>query len=108
MKKNTSSQLHDDSKPLVEIHMPSHINIELVQGNELRHYEIFTFLFSVMASIATGFWTARFLSVPNGSITSSAIVFTLISLLFLLTALYYRSKVYNGSVKRSASFKDFD
>ena len=95
-------------RPVIEIHIPSSIIIELVQGNELRHYEIFSSLFAVMLSVATGFWTARFLSGPNGSITGSALVFTIISILFLIAAIYYRSKVYNGSIKRTASFDDFE
>lgn len=97
----------NDGHTIVDVHMPRHISIELVQGNELRHYEIFFGLFSILASTATGFGTARALSGPNGALTASSIAFGGLALIFLLATLHFRKKVYNGSVVRSADLESF-
>ena|SRR3989344_4789853 len=96
-----------DNGTLVEVHMPRCLSVELVQGNDLRHYEIFIALFSVLASTATGFGTARALSGPNGALTASTLAFSVFALLFLCIALYLRQKIYNGDTVRSISLNSF-
>ncbi len=56
MKKNTEKTIVDSMK--VEIAFPECVRIELVQSNDLRHYEIFLWLVSLSASVASGFWVS--------------------------------------------------
>jgi len=39
---------------------PSELKLNMVQANELRHYELFQWLVVLLLSIAIGFWTAHF------------------------------------------------
>ncbi|RJQ36702.1 hypothetical protein C4552_02300 [Candidatus Parcubacteria bacterium] len=83
--------------------------MELVQANELRHYELFQWLVALIAPIAVGFWTAYAIE-PSQPLALwwSACVFTTLTVLFLGLALYYRRKVYHGSVVKSISLKDLN
>lgn len=96
---------------LVQIHMPAKVDVELVQANELRHYEISFALFSLLFSLASGFWTAYFLAdkqQPTGAVLASSIVFSVLTVLFFALALYQRSRVYGGTVKKSAPLTAFE
>ena len=92
----------------VEVRLPSEMHIELVQGNELRHYEVFFSLASISASVAVGFWIGYVTdNAQNPSLLWSALAFSGLAILSGITAFSYRRKVYNGSVTKIASFKDF-
>jgi hypothetical protein len=84
----------------VIVSFPGEIRNDLVQANELRHYEIFQWLLALIAPIASGFWIALINSDRDRGLLFSSIVFTLISLLFLGLAIYYRMKVYHSSIHR--------
>lgn len=93
---------------IVEVHFPDKISIELVQANELRHYEIFTWSASLLATIATGFWTAYFTTNPRSNqlfwtAVSAAIVFAA----SLSIAIYYRRKVYHDSLIKTTTLNEF-
>lgn len=90
----------------VVLHLPDRIGIELVQANELRHYELFNWLVGINSSIAVGFWTA-FVNENTSALGWSAGAFTAITILFLILALIYRRKVYHGNVERSLCLGDF-
>lgn len=93
---------------LVEVHFPDKISIELVQANELRHYEIFTWSASILATIAAGFWTAYFTTNPKSNqLLWTAIAFSILFIVFLAAALYYRSKVYHGSLTKTSTLSEF-
>lgn len=95
---------------MVEISLPSLIQIELVQGNELRHYEIFSWLASGALSVAVGFWTALATVTAesaNKPLLGSAIAFTGLMLFSIGIAHHYRSKMYNGKIKKAVSFDKF-
>lgn len=86
----------------VLVSFPEELKLELVQANELRHYELFQWLVTILLPMAAGFWTAYFTveGTPSALIWSAS-VFTLISALFIWLAFYYRKKVFYGSVKKS-------
>ncbi len=91
----------------VEVKIPARISIELVQGNELRHYEIFFSLFSISASTATGFLTALASSPENGALRASSIALTIFALIFLGAVVYYNFKLRGKSIKRTTFLDSF-
>lgn len=94
--------------PTVEVGMPSVMRIELVQGNELRHYEIFFSLASLCASTATGFWTSFFSATENDiSLFFSALSFSLLALFSGGLAVHYRRKVFDGKTCKSLPLNKF-
>ncbi|MBI4155727.1 MAG: restriction endonuclease subunit S [Candidatus Zambryskibacteria bacterium] len=97
-------QSHKDT--IVKIHFPDEISIELVQANELRHYEIFTWSASLLATIAVGFWTAYFTTSRSSQLLWTAITASAIFVLSLGVAIYYRRKVYHGSLIKTTTLAD--
>lgn len=109
MKKLTTSKVNTKQSTLVEVNLPSCIKIELVQGNELRHYEIFFSLASLSSTIAMGFWTSYLTINPKlESLFWSALAFTLLAGVSGYVAFFYRSKMYNGSTKKVANLDGFE
>ena len=93
---------------VVEVHFPDKISIELVQANELRHYEIFTWSASLLATIAAGFWVAYFTIIPqSGQLFWIAAAFSLVFAFSFCIAIYYRQKVYHGSLIKTATLSEF-
>ncbi len=90
----------------VEVNFPSRIQIELAQGNELRHYEIFFLVTTLTLSTAVSFWTTYAIT-PNRAILFSAWAFSGFTFLSGFLTLYYRSKLYNGKITKSASLDTF-
>lgn len=103
-KDNLESQNREDTK--ISVNFPDEIKLELVQANELRHYELFQWLVSILLPIAVGFWTAYFTTVKANALLWSAWIFTVVSILFVVISFYHRSKVFHGSVSKSISLKD--
>ncbi len=84
----------------VEVAFPECVHIELVQANDLRHYEIFLWLVSISLSTASGFWVS-FASAPfNKPLFASALSFSLLTLVFATVAFYYRRKIKDGKLKK--------
>lgn len=93
---------------IIEVRFPDKISIELVQANELRHYEIFTWSASLLATIAVGFWTAYFTTNPKSNqLLWTAIATTVVFAASLIVAIYYRRKVYRGSLVKTATLNEF-
>ncbi|TSC78208.1 MAG: hypothetical protein G01um101429_896 [Parcubacteria group bacterium Gr01-1014_29] len=90
----------------VEVNFPARIQIELVQGNELRHYEIFFLVTTLTISTAVSFWTTYAIT-PNGTILFSAWAFSGLAFLSGLLTFYYRSKLYSGKITKSTSLDTF-
>lgn len=90
----------------VEVNFPSRISIELVQGNELRHYEIFFLVTTLTLSTAVSFWTTYAIT-PNNTILFSAWAFSGFTILSALLTFYYRSKLYNGKITKGTSLDTF-
>jgi hypothetical protein len=91
----------------VMVHFPNEISIELVQANELRHYEIFSWSASLVATIAAGFWTAYFTTSRSSQLMWTSLAFSVISVASIFAAIYYRRKVYHGSHVRKSNLSDF-
>lgn len=92
----------------VEVRFPDKISIELVQANELRHYEIFSWFSSLVATIAVGFWTAYFTTNPRSNqLLWTAIAFSIIFIISFSIAIYYRRKVYHGSFVKTSNLSEF-
>jgi hypothetical protein len=90
----------------VAIKLPDEISIELVQANEIRHYEIFTMLSTLFSSAAVGFWTASF--DQNDSVLKwVGGVFSAFTLIFIIFAIHYRQNIFHGSIKKIAKISDF-
>ena len=105
MVKPNPSQQNDT---VVEVHFPEKIEIELVQANELRHYEIFLWSASLLATVAVGFWTSYFTANPKiGQLFWTSIAFSLLFCASIGIAIYYRSKVYNGSLIKTSALSEF-
>lgn len=86
-KDNHEAQYISKQDTNVEVSFPSCIKIELVQGNELRHYEIFFSLASLSLSTAVGFWIA-YIGTPNFAFFWSATAFSGLALIAGITAGY--------------------
>ena len=94
---------------VVAVHFPDKISIELVQANELRHYEIFTWFASLLATIAIGFWTAYFTTNPKSNqLLWTAIAASIVFAASFCVAIYYRRKVYRGSLVKTATLDEFE
>src|SRR3989344_6449655 len=101
-------EISDQKDTLVEVHFPDKINIELVQANELRHYEIFTWSASLLATIAVGLWVGYFTTGPKSNqLLWTAIAFSILFLVSLGMAIYYRTKVYHGSLIKTSTLSEF-
>ncbi|NCO15324.1 hypothetical protein COW77_02620, partial [Candidatus Wolfebacteria bacterium CG18_big_fil_WC_8_21_14_2_50_39_7] len=93
---------------VVEVRFPDKISIELVQANELRHYEIFTWCASLLATITVGFWTAYFTTNPKSTqLLWTAIAASVLFAVSLSVAIYYRRKVYCGSLIKTLKLSEF-
>jgi len=106
-KNSIDKQKIQDEETKVIVLMPNEIEIELVQANELRHYELFQWLVVLLLPVAVGFWTAYFTGDGKPELLWSASVFTIISGLFIFSAYKYRKKVFHGTIKKIASLNSF-
>ena len=97
----------DNSETRVVIKMPAEIKIDLVQANELKHYELFQWLVILLLPIASGFWTAYFTNGKKAELLWSALAFTVISLLFVVLAYWYRKKVFQGNIQKTTTLDNF-
>lgn len=104
---------NDEQKPktIVEVSMPAVVQIELVQGNDLRHYEIFSWATSLLSSIAVGFWTGYFtIQIKSNSLLASSVTFSILSVSSIIMSIFYRSKIYGRKIKvtKHAVLDDFE
>lgn len=99
---NEQSSIQQKQTTNIEIRMPSCIQIDLVQANELRHYEVALWLGFLFSSAAVGFWTA-YLTTNSGSkiLLSVSIAFTAFTVIFIWVALHYRLKLKGDGIKRA-------
>lgn len=97
----------------VNVTFPRELQVELVQANEIRNYEIFQWLATAMVSIGFGFWTSFFLSslpfdnLGQRGLLFSAIVFTVFSTGFIFLALRHRKRAFSKTVRKSVSLDEF-
>ncbi len=107
MKRKKIDKRTSNRKTKVIIGMPDNIEVELVQANEIKHYELFHVLLTLFLPIAIGFWTAYFTGNKGDGILFSAIVFSGVSLVLLVLGIMRRIKLFRGSVKKTAYLDSF-
>jgi ABC-type methionine transport system permease subunit len=92
----------------VEVSFPECVHIELVQANDLRHYEIFLWLVSLSASTAAGFWVSFATMVPMSKVLfGTSLAFSIMTLVFAGVAYYYRSKIRDTKLKKVLLLENF-
>ena len=106
-KNRENKQKIQNRETKVIVRIPNEIENELVQANELKHYELFQWLVTLLLPIAATFWTAYFTGSRRLELLWSASVFTIISGLFVFLAYKYRKKVFHGSIKKIAFLDSF-
>jgi FtsH-binding integral membrane protein len=106
MKKNPEKTITESMK--VEISFPECVHIELVQSNDLRHYEIFLWLVSLSASVASGFWVSFSTNSSSNVLLAVSVAFTLFALVFGAIAYYYRSKIKDTKLKKVLLLDNFN
>ena len=91
----------------IEVGFPDKLELQMVQANELRHYELFQWLVSLLSAIAVGFWTG-FVVEGNSSriILTSASVFSAVSVLFFVLSILKRRKVFGKTIKKHVDLND--
>lgn len=104
--KHKSQRQNGVRQPVIEIGMPSILQIELVQGNDLHNYEIFFSLASLLFSTAIGFWTS-YVSVenPSSSVFWCAISFSVLTVVSVLMAYSYRKKVFGEKIVKNIEMR---
>ena len=106
MNSKTEKTLSESMK--VEVSFPECVHIELVQANDLKHYEIFLWLVSFSLSTASGFWVS-FASVSfNKVLFGSSLAFSLLTISFGWVAYYYRSKISATKLKKVLLLENFN
>lgn len=95
------------SSTRVEVHIPSVIEIVLVQANEFRHYEIAVWLSSLFFSAMTGFWTAYVTTPKNNVLLGTSIVFSVFTIVFSIASIHYRIKLQGSKIKRVSLLDNF-
>lgn len=102
------SPLRRSNGTVVEVGLPSTLTIDLVQGAELRHYELFLSLSSLSLSVAVGFWTGFITdAVRPVSLLWSAVAFSGLAVYCGIIAFIQRSKIFNGRIKAVAGLNQF-
>lgn len=92
----------------VEVAFPECVHIELVQANDLKHYEIFLWLVSFSATTASGFWVSFATTNFNKALLGSSLAFSFLTLAFAATAYYYRSKISDTKLKKVLLLENFN
>ena len=84
------------------------MEIVLVQGNELKSYEIFSSLTALGLATAVGMWTSYFTVSPvSPPLFWSAICFSVLTAMLAGSAYQNRSKIFCKQTKVRVSVKDF-
>ena len=92
----------------IEVSFPESVHIDLVQANDLRHYEIFLWLGTLFASAATGFWVSLATTSFNKVLLAASITFSVFTLIFGIVAYKYRSKIAGSKLKKVLSLENFN
>ncbi len=93
----------------IAITFPDKIQVDLVPANDLKLYERFQWLIVLLAPISASFFTAYFTDVnKTDSLLWSAIIFAIVSIIFIFFAFSHRKKIFNGKILREKSLDDFN
>jgi len=93
----------------VEVSFPECVHIELVQANDLKHYEIFLWIVSISASTASGFWVSFATVSPMSKVLfGTSFAFSLMTLIFGGVAYYYRTRITTIKLKNVLLLENFN
>lgn len=92
----------------VEVSFPECVHIELVQSNDLKHYEIFLWLVSLSLSVASGFWVSFATTTFSKILFAVSLAFSLFFIIFCVIAYYYRSKIKDTKLKKVLLLDNFN
>lgn len=92
----------------VRIGFPECVQIELVQANDVKHYEMFGGLASLFSTAASGFWVSYITTNPNDVLMVISIVFTIFTIVFYGIAFRYRYKLRGGQVTKVMPVSDLN
>ncbi len=107
MNSKTEKTMSESMK--VEVSFPECVHIELVQSNDLKHYEIFLWLVSFSASVASGFWVSFATITPmNKVLFATSLAFSTMTFAFSAVAYYYRSKISATKLKKILLLENFN
>lgn len=98
----------DPKDTRIVIKLPEKLEIVLASASELHYYELFQWLIIILLPVASGFWTAYVTSSKNGALLWSAVIFSIISAVFMVIAFVLRRKVFTHSINKTANFGDFE
>lgn len=104
--KSTKEAITDPMK--VEVAFPECVRIELVQVNELKHYEIFSGLGSLFSTAAAGFWVSYATTDPNKILLSVSITFSVFTVIFGLLAWHSRKKLTAAKITKTIHVKELN
>jgi len=103
----TKSDEKNDEAMRIEVSFPECVHVELVQANDLKHYEIFLWLSSLFSSATAGFWVS-FATLPRNKVLfGTSIVFTVFTFAFGFAAYYFRKKIHDTKLKKILLLEKF-
>ena len=92
----------------IEVAFPECVHVELVQANDLKHYEIFIWLCSLFASASSGFWVSFATTPFNKVLLATSITFSIFTIGFGWAAYHYRSKINDTKCKKVLFLENFN
>lgn len=97
-----------DEAMKIEVAFPECVHVELVQSNDLKHYEIFIWLSSLFASATSGFWVS-FATTPFSKVLfATSMTFSLFTIGFGWTSYFYRTKITETKLKKVLLLENFN
>lgn len=107
---NKKKTIAEVLKKNMEVHVgfPECVRIELVQANDVKHYEMFGGFGSLFSTAASGFWVSYITSDSNYMLKVISIVFTLFTIIFYGMAFRYRYKLKGGQVMKVITINNFN
>ena len=104
----TKTDKTKDEAMKIEVSFPECVHVELVQANDLKHYEIFIWLCSLFASAASGFWVSFATTPLNKVLLATSLIFSLFTIGFGWTAYHYRSKISDTKLRKVLLLENFN
>lgn len=106
----TTTAIAEVVKKNMEVHIafPECVQIELVQANDVKHYEMFGGFGSLFSTAASGFWVSYITTQPNNVLKVISLIFTVFTLIFYSIAFRYRYKMRGGQVTKVMPVSDLN
>ncbi|MFA5714498.1 MAG: hypothetical protein WC998_01995 [Candidatus Paceibacterota bacterium] len=100
---------NDFKKIKICMEIPEEINIELIQSQYFKGYEIFQWFSTFFSGAFIGFLTA-FCGTNGGNISLivSAVIFLILTIIFIVFSLNFRKKMFSNNLKKIINFCNID